>query len=280
MYTLIVANTMLFLSTLSLRRATNCTSIGRPKRLYFYPRSPCGERRESRQPYARPTTDFYPRSPCGERQDTPLTSIPKPGFLSTLSLRRATTGEHHANSQQEFLSTLSLRRATTGRILRAKLRPISIHALLAESDIARDIVLPYILLFLSTLSLRRATLRYCRGSQCFANFYPRSPCGERLEGTNCAKTSIAISIHALLAESDYARPGLIAVLTYFYPRSPCGERHFVQSMSPKYFTISIHALLAESDDGGITLPPHQENFYPRSPCGERRSTTSPRIVAA
>ena len=37
-----------FLSTLSLRRATNCTSIGRPKRLYFYPRSPCGERRCSR----------------------------------------------------------------------------------------------------------------------------------------------------------------------------------------------------------------------------------------
>ena len=33
---------------------------------------------------------FYPRSPCGERQDTPLISIPKPGFLSTLSLRRAT----------------------------------------------------------------------------------------------------------------------------------------------------------------------------------------------
>ena len=33
-------------------------------------------------------------------------------FLSTLSLRRATRAENHANSQQEFLSTLSLRRAT------------------------------------------------------------------------------------------------------------------------------------------------------------------------
>ena len=44
MYTLELANLVLFLSTLSLRRATNCTSIGRPKRLYFYPRSPCGER--------------------------------------------------------------------------------------------------------------------------------------------------------------------------------------------------------------------------------------------
>ena len=44
MDTLILANAMLFLSTLSLRRATSCTSIGRPKRLYFYPRSPCGER--------------------------------------------------------------------------------------------------------------------------------------------------------------------------------------------------------------------------------------------
>ena len=32
-----------------LAESDNCTSIGRPKRLYFYPRSPCGERRASNQ---------------------------------------------------------------------------------------------------------------------------------------------------------------------------------------------------------------------------------------
>ena len=57
-----------FLSTLSLRRATNCTSIGRPKRLYFYPRSPCGERLHNLNLPSKPIENFYPRSPCGERQ--------------------------------------------------------------------------------------------------------------------------------------------------------------------------------------------------------------------
>ena len=105
-----------FLSTLSLRRATKALIILSEK--FYY---------------------FYPRSPCGERQDTPLISIPKPGFLSTLSLRRATVEEvsgdtwmrdfyprspcgerHHTNLPskiiKKFLSTLSLRRATPGII--------------------------------------------------------------------------------------------------------------------------------------------------------------------
>ena len=32
----------------------------------FYPRSPCGERRSAAD-LPRPVQDFYPRSPCGER---------------------------------------------------------------------------------------------------------------------------------------------------------------------------------------------------------------------
>ena len=34
------------------------------------------------------------------------------------------------------------------------------------------------------------------------HFYPRSPCGERLRVVDGSKSSIEISIHALLAESD------------------------------------------------------------------------------
>ena len=56
-------------------------------------------------------------------------------------------------------------------------------------------------LFLSTLSLRRAT----RGAE------------------SCYLDNI-ISIHALLAESDKGSFRALAVLPYFYPRSPCGER--------------------------------------------------------
>ena len=100
----------------------------------FYPRSPCGERRVvlGQQMY---NADFYPRSPCGER-------------LSSIS--NSSSGVY-----------------------------ISIHALLAESDRATRRSLPRVwhfyprspcgerplslyitrreVLFLSTLSLRRAT---------------------------------------------------------------------------------------------------------------------------
>ena len=102
-------------------------------------------------------------------------------------------------------------------------------------------------LFLSTLSLRRATLWAWMGGLSCNDFYPRSPCGERLlrdvveaikqgflstlslrRATVCfaaGLVGIVISIHALLAESDnctsIGRPKRL----YFYPRSPCGERH-------------------------------------------------------
>ena len=56
---------------------------------------------------------------------------------------------------------------------------ISIHALLAESD----------------LVLLATEIQ-------FENFYPRSPCGERPHGRAAAGCGIHISIHALLAESD------------------------------------------------------------------------------
>ena len=57
-------------------------------------------------------------------------------------------------------------------------RHISIHALLAESDRRIGVIAALGTQFLSTLSLRRATLPDFSdpGSD---NFYPRSPCGER-----------------------------------------------------------------------------------------------------
>ena len=57
-------------------------------------------------------------------------------------------------------------------------------------------------LFLSTLSLRRATPGNCQNSFDAAIFYPRSPCGERQAAKESWKTPHIISIHALLAESD------------------------------------------------------------------------------
>ena len=106
---------------------------------------------------------------------------------------------------------------------------ISIHALLAESDTIFA-VRPYDApIFLSTLSLRRAT-------------------GTQLTVADVYK----ISIHALLAESDDTGKESWPSRSNFYPRSPCGERQQLPKIGKCACTISIHALLAESDRG-LTL---------------------------
>ena len=123
-------------------------------------------------------------------------------FLSTLSLRRATRTHSKNGDDKIFLSTLSLRRATNIGQYFDVIVDISIHALLAESDhlesvppVRSQIISIHALLaesdvlflrgqfrlpiFLSTLSLRRAT--YVQ---------------------QVAVKILVISIHALLAESD------------------------------------------------------------------------------
>ena len=148
---------------------------------------------------------------------------------------------------------------------------ISIHALLAESDIRRMTALPFLSIFLSTLSLRRATRAKSGQQRSRNNFYPRSPCGERHMGQKRLRQKLAISIHALLAESDHC--DTLSALT---------PKQFLSTLSLRRATnsaygaldgasISIHALLAESDwdlTGGLSCDAY---FYPRSPCGERRS---------
>ena len=124
-----------------------------------------------------------------------------------------------------------------------------------------------------------------------ANFYPRSPCGERRVTVLGIQHKVGISIHALLAESDALIRYLINTYHNFYPRSPCGERpvcavarspasRFLSTLSLRRATpakseslttylISIHALLAESDYLGAGKSYNVRDFYPRSPCGER-----------
>ena len=145
-----------FLSTLSLRRATPRACPASSPRPYFYPRSPCGERHNHRS-RKQHHPHFYPRSPCGERPTDMRQRRIEFGFLSTLSLRRATC--------------YGLRYSTQSR-----------------------------------------------------HFYPRSPCGERLIICLSFFGKTIISIHALLAESDY-------IIGY----------------TVNFHSISIHALLAESD---------------------------------
>ena len=124
-------------------------------------------------------------------------------FLSTLSLRRATTRKSYRRIRPErFLSTLSLRRATQIKQTCRVEISISIHALLAESDRGRLFSFYTQQRFLSTLSLRRATGQLPTTQPPTMHFYPRSPCGERLAYPDMIICTNVISIHALLAESD------------------------------------------------------------------------------
>ena len=105
---------------------------------------------------------------------------------------------------------------------------ISIHALLAESD-DKDQVIKCLAHISIHALLAESDPRSWRLRPKTRYFYPRSPCGERRP------------CHGRVHQSR----------DYFYPRSPCGERH----VACGYW----HKL---------------QHFYPRSPCGERlrRST--------
>ena len=125
---------------------------------------------------------------------------------------------------------------------------ISIHALLAESDIPHRFALWPPQRFLSTLSLRRATGRSERMGYPSANFYPRSPCGERLRDFAIQNRQRSISIHALLAESDADFIDADRHKQRFLSTLSLRRATYLSSPDSKLYDISIHALLAESDD--------------------------------
>ena len=104
------------------------------------------------------------------------------------------------------------------------------------------------ILFLSTLSLRRATAVQHTQINKLNDFYPRSPCGER----PCTMTTIICTVLFLstlsLRRATLALVSMICLPLDFYPRSPCGER-------PSKIGVNLI---------------DRVHFYPRSPCGERR----------
>ena len=262
---------VIFLSTLSLRRATRWNSTERPVESHFYPRSPCGERLSSHLLHCLRNLLISIHALLAE-SDSIRSFVRYQGyeFLSTLSLRRATFGCGNILVMSEFLSTLSLRRAT--RIVKGFLffRHISIHALLAESDLMQLFISPppqiisiHALLaesdtssvnvsasgstFLSTLSLRRATV--------FSFF---------------VLYHYIISIHALLAESDDKR--CKAQVCNFLFLSTLSLRRATSALHNilELFPISIHALLAESDEQSSSYNAYMEEFL--STLSLRRAT--------
>ena len=81
--------------------------------------------------------------------------------------------------------------------------------------------------FLSTLSLRRATLR-CVLIRERQRVFLSTLSLRRATRPECLSGFCqAISIHALLAESDRCNWPPPLALSHFYPRSPCGERPYL-----------------------------------------------------
>ena len=149
------------------------------------------------------------------------------------------------------------------------------------------------------------------------NFYPRSPCGERRTSSGVICLAAAISIHALLAESDgqyaivHGAPGQFlstlslrratlsgALATAFNPsflstlslrRATCFHRAAI--CNRRFLsTLSLRRATSHSITTGSQRPKFLStlslrratrprryssspawHFYPRSPCGERRA---------
>ena len=170
-------------------------------------------------------------------------------FLSTLSLRRA-TGGYGCAYLYLIISIHALLAESDGMTeFIGALFDISIHALLAESDAwCMSRKTPVQAAFLSTLSLRRATLPETAAVVPSRQFLSTLSLRRATPRTKSTRSR---------------RP-------YFYPRSPCGERLRARAAEGQRPEISIHALLAESDKNEIAFSNDYRHFYPRSPCGERR----------
>ena len=168
---------------------------------YFYPRSPCGERRYGLR-YSTQSRHFYPRSPCGERpsrsrdnsmgrhisihallaESDPYYGCEGCSVFISIHARLAECDSFKFDfilCHSHFYPRSPCGERRHHRSPGQGHKRISIHALLAESDM---ILMQkcFVSIFLSTLSLRRATHQLCEGNQQPDDFYPRSPCGERL----------------------------------------------------------------------------------------------------
>ena len=127
---------------------------------------------------------------------------------------------------------------------------ISIHALLAESDRCSTCLRPPCGIFLSTLSLRRATYLATWQSYHVRDFYPRSPCGERPAGWRAAISERIFLSTLSLRRATFSRP-LIHHQSAFL--STLSLRRATGPKLCQFFgaLISIHALLAESDQPNL-----------------------------
>ena len=122
--------------------------------------------------------------------------------------------------------------------------------------------------FLSTLSLRRATvIGDVMGKALAISIHALLAESDTIRIHTCQY--FLISIHALLAESDQGTSKTPHFTSYFYPRSPCGERHDTSSLLKCQVKFLSTLSLRRATESGKDTNNSSDHFYPRSPCGER-----------
>ena len=173
-------SSLIFLSTLSLRRATSASKLAGMSEVYFYPRSPCGERLR-----------FRPGKILDETISIHALLAESDVCSSSVCTSSTVISIHALLAESDWRRSVKLFRQNY----------ISIHALLAESDFSEINTVRTIKVFLSTLSLRRAT------PSVLHSFRP-------LQFLSTLSLRRATS-GSVISESRYR---------HFYPRSPCGER--------------------------------------------------------
>ena len=168
----------------------------------FYPRSPCGERPGTAGCRWWPGY-FYPRSPCGERRVQPQVDnvifaisihalrVESDGVLVHVHRKKLGISIHALRVESDICPCAQMMtdlyfypRSPCGErpfanLLAALVGAISIHALRVESDPMQHRRSESLPVFLSTLSVWRATTRCPSSQRRCTYFYPRSPCGER-----------------------------------------------------------------------------------------------------
>ena len=239
---------MKFLSTLSLRRATqqgveNYEIIQR-----FYPRSPCGERRVL-SILLNSEDSFYPRSPCGERRGI----VKELDVENCVSIHALLAESDQAAAAVAFLVARFYPRSPCGERRCGGEATAPTHCFYPRSPCGerrtRFGFSATSSMFLSTLSLRRAT--------------PRGSIAVKTQRLFLSTLSLRRATLAMAQEY----PSLVFLSTLSLRRATYHDRgkDFYAS------GVSIHALLAESDDITASSFAVQIGFYPRSPCGERQS---------
>ena len=195
------------------------------KQTYFYPRPPCGGRRQvgavihrcprisihalrvegdgCRWCRGALPKNFYPRPPCGGRPSN--------------------VWKHWPNSFPISIHALRVEGDPSDAIVISICR-ISIHALRVEGDRMTKGFRAGLQKFLSTPSVWRATLAGAVSEAVSSGFLSTPSVWRATVGPLVGQNQLFISIHALRVEGDTGRGHHPPVPSYFYPRPPCGGR--------------------------------------------------------